>query len=184
MNVICSNLTERRFYSIFDPLSVSSATSGDSLVFGTVNLITSQTIGANPSGAGSTTITYPDAFDSKIFSVDGAGNLVIKQTGLYSVEMTAIINSNLAPTGTRGQYCIIDGVQADKHGFQNVVTNLDTGENSSSLFSSFTIKLLAGQTLTHEIRGNQNADVFVVGTDAATGYNTNMKVLLLLLSPV
>lgn len=184
MNIVCSNQTERRFYPIFDPLSVSSATSGDSLIYGTVNLITTQTIGANPSGAGSTTISYPDAFDSKTFSVDASGNLVIKQTGLYSVEMTAVINSNLFPTGTRGQYCIVDGIQADKHGYVNTVTNLDVGTNASSLFSSFTIKLFAGQTLTHEIRGNQNADVFVIGTDGGFEYNTNMKVLLLMLSPV
>jgi len=184
MNIVCSNLTERKFYPIFDPNSVSSATSGDSLAFGTVSLTTSQTLPPNPSGAGSTIVTYPDIFDSKIFSVDASGNLVIKATGLYSVEMTAVINSNLFGDGTRAQYCIIDSVEADKHGFVSTVTSQDTPDNSSAFFSSFTIKLFAGQTLTHKVRANTTANLFVIGTDVSTDYFTNMKVLLILPSPV
>lgn len=180
MKYSCSNKNERKYYPLYNPLDFGSATSGDSLLFGTVQLATSQTLPPNVSGAGATNVLYPNGFDTKTFSVNVTGDITIKDSGLYSVELTTVINSTLDSNGGRGHYAIIDGVEADKHGYLTSTATLDAPDNSCAIYSSFTMKFLAGQTVTHRVRANHASDLFVVGTDVSTVYYTNVKVLQLL----
>ena len=151
------------------------------MAFNTVDLDVSQPLLANPSGNGSFNVQYPDSFDTKIFSVDPTGSMIVKQSGLYSVELTTVILSTLNGAGTRGHYAIVDGNEGMKYGYTNALTNQDNLPNCTSLYSSFTLQLVAGQTITHRFRHNSPADIGLVGTDVVgTDYWTKAQIVLIM----
>lgn len=178
MQSLCENIFERRFYSIVDPVTNGTSTPANIEAFSTVKLETSQVFPSNPSGGGFTAVAYPDAFESPVFLVDANSNIIIKVAGLYSIQVTTVIKSDLSDVGTRTSWVTANGNQTNKYGLTASIVNTQTDPNCCTLHSTFNLSLEIGDELTHWFKHNAPADIFLQGDDISLDFFTNMKVIL------